>query len=141
MQLDLEEYLASMPIISPLTELASHDLVYLATPYSKYKDGIHAAYEEACRIAAELLKKGVKVYSPIAHTHSIAMVGDIDPLDHGIWLPFDEAIMRQCSAMCIAKMDGWLQSYGLDQEVKFFRRARKPVFTVESDGRLVENIT
>ena len=37
-------------------------LQYLATPYSKFPHGIQVAFEEACRLAARLLTKGIKVY-------------------------------------------------------------------------------
>ena len=60
---------------------------YLATPYSKYPGGPEAAFQMACRQAAILIKAKIPVYCPIAHTHPIAVQNDMDPFDHGIWLP------------------------------------------------------
>lgn len=109
-----------------LSELTG--LCYLGTPYTKYPDGIEAAFKEASRIAAKLLLAGVKVYSPIAHTHPIALYGKLDQLDLNIWLPFDEAMMHACGALIVAEMTGWEESKGLAHEIEFFERHGKPVF-------------
>lgn len=112
-------------------ELREFDLVYLATPYSKYKPGIELAFQHASALAAALLKLGVKVYSPIAHTHPLAIYGNIDPLDHSIWIPFDEAMMKACGALVVARMEGWQESRGIAHEIKFFKKRGKPVFYMD----------
>src|ERR1700686_5471517 len=48
-------------------------LCYLATPYTQYRDGIEAAFVQAASLAGRLLQARSFVYSPIAHTHPIAM--------------------------------------------------------------------
>lgn len=106
-------------------------LFYLATPYTKYADGIYAAFEDAARLAARLLRAGHVVYSPIAHTHPIATLGGIDPLDHTIWLDFDSRMMRAADAILVAQMDGWRESYGVNHEIEFFKSAGKPVFYLD----------
>ena len=108
-------------------ELTQYRLCYLATPYFKYEGGIHLAFVEASRYAAKLLEVGVKVYSPIAHTHPLAIYGNIDPLDHGIWIPFDEAMMDAAEALLVAEMPGWRESKGIRHEIDYFERAGKPV--------------
>lgn len=108
-------------------------LFYLATPYSKYPAGIDVAFVDAAKLAARLLKAGLKVYSPIAHTHPLAIHGKIDPLDHAIWLPFDEAMMRACDGLLVAHMDGWQQSKGVLHEIEFFTVASKPIFHLNID--------
>lgn len=106
-------------------------LNYLATPYSKFPHGIQVAFENACQIAARLLTRGVKVYSPIAHTHPIAIHGGLNPYDHSIWLPFDQAIMECCSGLIVAHMEGWDISYGIAEEIKFFNEFRKDIYDLE----------
>lgn len=108
-------------------------LCYLATPYSKYKPGLVKAFEDAAALAATLLVAGVKVYSPIAHTHPLAIHGHLDPLDHSIWLPFDEAMMNVCDVLIVAHMDGWEESYGIKHEIEFFTKANKPIFDLDPD--------
>lgn len=106
-------------------------LCYLATPYTRHKDGIEGAFRAAARLTAMLLRAGVKCYSPIAHTHPVAIHGMIDPLDHAIWLPFDEAMMTACHVLIVAHMDGWSESKGVAHEIEFFTKAGKPIFDLD----------
>jgi hypothetical protein len=106
-------------------------LIYLATVYSSNPDGITNAHVQASALTAKLLRKGMKVYSPIAHTHPIAVYGNIDPYDHSIWLPFDEAIMDVSDTLLIAKMENWQISKGINHEINVFRKAGKPIYTLD----------
>lgn len=103
-------------------------LCYLATPYTKYPAGIEAAFRDAARLAARLMLAGVNVYSPIAHTHPLAIYGNIDPLNHDIWMPFDKAMMDASESLLVAHMDGWDKSYGIAIEIDYFQREGKPIF-------------
>jgi len=111
-----------------LSELRKFALIYVGTPYSKWADGLDAAFVEASKLTARLMQAGLKVYSPIAHTHPLAVHGNIDPLDHSIWLPFDGAMMDKADAMIVAMMDGWETSKGVRHEIQVFTEAGKPVF-------------
>jgi Domain of unknown function (DUF1937) len=110
-----------------IEKLTKYRLCYLATPYSKFPSGIHCAFVEASIFAARLLALGVKVYSPIAHTHPLAIYGNIDPLDHDIWLPFDAAMMDASEALLIAEMPGWQTSKGIKHEIDYFTDAGKDI--------------
>lgn len=114
-----------------LSDLKKYDLIYVGTPYSKYPAGIEAAFVDACKLTARLLREGLKVYSPIAHTHPIAIHGEIDPYDHAVWLPFDGAMMEKSEAMIVAMMEGWETSYGVRHEIEVFAGAVKPVYFLE----------
>jgi len=108
------------------------DLAYLATPYSRYSGGnLDKAFKDAARLAAQLLIAGLKVYSPICHTHPIAIYGALDALDHSIWIPFDEAMMAAADVLIVAHMDGWDESRGIEHEIKFFEDAGKPIFDLD----------
>lgn len=100
---------------------------YLATPYSKYPGGLDDAWNDACRAAASLLRAGVPVYSPIAHTHPIAVNGGIDPLDYTFWLKIDEAMMAAADELIVVMMPGWERSKGIEHEVRYFTLADKPI--------------
>ncbi len=117
-------------MVRSMTEIETvrSQLSYLATPYTKYPGGIEVAFEHATKLAARLLQAEFKVYSPIAHTHPIATYGQLDPLDHSIWLSFDEAMLSACASLLVAQLDGWRDSYGVAQEIKFFLRAGKPIY-------------
>lgn len=126
---DIERLSGEMP--QPSSVLAQYRLCYLATPYTKFKPDINAAFVEAARIAALLLTTGVRVYSPIAHTHPLAIYGNLDPLDHAIWLPFDEAMMDAADCLIVARMQGWDESFGVKHEIEFFQRQSKPVIHID----------
>lgn len=101
---------------------------YLATPYSKYVDGIEMAFKLAAIYSAALIKAGLGVYSPIAHTHTIAMCGGLDPMDHSIWLPADRPLMDAAVGLIVCQMAGWLESHGVAHEIDVFCEADKPVY-------------
>ena len=114
-----------------IDQLKRHALVYVATPYSKYPGGTQAAFEDASAYAGRLLKAGVTVFSPIAHSHPLAVFGGIDGLNHDFWLGFDETFMRASDALCVVEMDGWEESHGVAREISFFRKQMKPVYFIK----------
>lgn len=103
------------------------ELWYLATPYSKFEWGIEAAAQKAARIAGKLLKSGENIYSPIVHSHYIAMICGMDPLDHDYWLEADKAFMQRCDGLIVALMPGWTKSKGIRMEIDAFQKAKKPI--------------
>lgn len=106
---------------------------YLATPYSKYPGGLEAAWIDACRVAGALMRQGVKIFSPIAHSHGIAIHGGLDPLDHDIWLPADEFFMQHCEGLIVARLEGWETSKGVAFETMRFTEMGKPIRYVDFD--------
>jgi hypothetical protein len=102
-------------------------LWYLATPYSKFSGGIEAAFQAAAKAAATLLRRGAAVYSPIAHTHPLAIYGQVDPYDHDIWMPLDHHMMSRSDGMIIVMMHGWEESKGISIEIETFRGMGKPI--------------
>lgn len=100
---------------------------YLGTPYSRYPGGIEAGFLAACRATAALIRAGVPVYSPIAHTHPVALAGGMDPLDHSIWLPADRPMMDAAHGLIVAMLPTWAESRGLAHEIEVFEAAGKPI--------------
>jgi hypothetical protein len=123
-----------------LLDLRSCGLVYLATPYTKYPDGMDVAFEAAAIVAGRLMKERVKVYSPVAHTHPLATYAKIDPTDRAIWLPGDEAMMQACHLCAVAELPGWHCSSGVARGIEWFTLANKPVVYLDPD-RLVVRAT
>ncbi len=114
-----------------LDKLNRYHLYYVGTPYTKYPGGIEDAFIEACRLTGELLLRGIKVYSPIAHTHPVAIHTGIDPLNLDVWLPFDAAMIEKSDAMIVAMMPSWRASTGVKHEIEEFRKARKPIYYLD----------
>lgn len=114
-----------------MTPAIPSGIAYLATPYSRYRYGHVQAHKDACKLAAHLVCAGIKVFSPIAHTHPIAVHGALDLLDHAIWLPLDEAMMEAAAVLIVAHMEGWDESSGVAHEVKFFEMRGKPIYDLD----------
>lgn len=110
---------------------AEHGYFYLATPYSRYPGGIEAAFVEACKAAAWLVRERIGVYCPIAHTHPVAMHGRVDPLDHRVWLPADAPLMEGAAGLIVCMMPGWEESYGIAQERAAFGWMEKETYFME----------
>lgn len=111
---------------------------YLATSYSKHPEGLQAAFEMAVRAAGVLSKAGVPVFSPIAHTHPIAMLCNMDPLDHTIWLPVDQPLIDAAHGIIVLRDGGWEESYGIAHERKCFMAAGKPELFMDTGEVPVE---
>lgn len=108
-------------------------LAYLATPYSLYQGGLERAWVDACKFTAGLIAAGIRVYSPIAFTHGVAIHGGLDPLDLDLWLPFDETMMAKADSLIVARMQGWDTSKGIAHEIQVFADARKPIFDLDPE--------
>lgn len=108
---------------------------YLASPYSRYPAGHDAACQDVCLLAARLFNAGVLVFSPIAHTHAIALAGGL----HGHfqqWAEFDEAMIAGSCGMIVAMMPGWRDSEGIAAEIEICGRLGKPVLYMDGDLNL-----
>jgi hypothetical protein len=104
---------------------------YVATPYSKHPEGQGVAYVQACQAAAYLIRHKVPIFCPIAHSHGIAVYGNLSLLDHNIWLPADKPMMDQAGGLLIVKIPTWDISFGIAEEKKEFEWANKPIEYLE----------
>jgi hypothetical protein len=112
---------------------------YLASPYSKFPEGLEEAFKQAAEQAALLVAAGVSVYAPIVATHPLAIYGGLDPLDHELWLPVDEPFMNAAKGLIVCMMEGWESSYGVNYEIKKFVDAGKPVLYM-TPGEVPEGV-
>ena len=110
--------------------------IYLGSPYSKYEAGHGAAARVVADAAAALMRRGLVIYSPIAHGHAIAAHGL--PLDWAFWKAQCQPLVDAAVGLIVLTMDGWQESVGLQYEIEEFVRAGKPILHV-SPRWLVEN--
>ncbi len=113
-----------------------YGLVYLATPYAKFPGGPHAAFVQACMLTAQLIKKGINAYSPIAHAHPVALHGNLDPHDYSLWLPYDLMLFKS-NSLFVAEMTGWEDSKGIKHEVEYFFKTGKPIYGLNPDTLII----
>lgn len=110
-------------------------IIYLACPYTHPDPVIRRArFEIATIVAANLIRQGKIVFSPITMTHPIdgVLAGDQNTLGSDYWVKFDEAFMRMCSEMMVIKADGWDKSSGIKREIEFFKEHGKPIKYIAS---------
>lgn len=98
----------------------------MSTPYSSFPGGYDAAFEEASKIAAKLLLNGVHVFCPIAHTHPISKLGQVDPTRYDIFMPLVEQFMTNAHGQIVMQMPGWDKSTGIQMEIDWFTVAGRP---------------
>ncbi len=96
-------------------------LVYLATPYSHPDESVRVTrWREVTRIAAQLMRDGQLIYSPISHTHHMACEFGL-PTAWEFWQAHDTAILRACRKLIVLQQEGWQESTGVNAEIEIAR--------------------
>ena len=107
-------------------------MIYLATPYSHSDPAVmEARFDQACRISGKLMAAGEIVFSPIAHTHPIAVRCEL-PRGWDYWQRYDREMILRASRVLVVKMDGWDTSKGIAGEIEIARECGVPVKYMEA---------
>lgn len=102
-------------------------LSYLASPYSHPDPEVRRQrFEDVCRIAGRLMSQGKLIFSPIAHTHPIAEMGDL-PKGFDFWEEFDRAMLAACGELLILRLSGWQESQGIAAEIEIATEMDIPI--------------
>jgi hypothetical protein len=107
--------------------------VYLASPYSKWEDKELAA-EIVAKAAADLMNRGLIIYSPITHGHVVAKHGL--PYSWDFWKRQCQPMIDAAAAIIVLEMDGWDSSVGMSYEIDEFERMGKPIVYLDPDNDL-----
>jgi hypothetical protein len=92
-------------------------LTYLACPYSHPDRDVRVArFEAVNRVASELMRQGLKVFSPISHTHPIAEAGEL-PLGWYYWLEYELVFLSASNKIIVLMLDGWKESTCVKGEI------------------------
>ncbi len=116
-----------------VSSLEKFSPIYLATPYTKVPDGLDLAYWRSCELAAKLIRAGLIVFSPIAHSHPVAIHGGINPLDLGLWMRQCEGLMPAFKLLLVGKLPWWQESVGIMREINWFRGLNRPVLYIDPE--------
>jgi nucleoside 2-deoxyribosyltransferase len=110
-------------------------MIYLASPYSHSDATIREQrFREACLAAAELIRNGEVVFSPIAHSHPIAAYGL--PSDWWFWERHDLQHLTRCDEIVVLTLDGWRESEGVHAEIRISKELGKQVRYLEPETQL-----
>ena len=107
----------------------------MASPFSHLDPAVRERrFQAACRVAAELTRKGRIVFSPIVYSYSLCQHGL--PLDWEFWQPYDLAFLAMCEEVVVLKLDGWEQSIGIQGEIAAAKALGKRVSFVDASDEV-----
>ena len=92
--------------------------IYLACPYTDPCPRImEARFQIINKEAGRLMQQGHLVFSPISHTHPIAVACEL-PRGFDFWQAYDRTFIDWCEELWVCRMDGWAKSKGVMSEIK-----------------------
>src|ERR1035437_5608982 len=109
-------------------------MIYLASPYSHPDPEVmEARFDEICRIAGYLMGQGEVVFSPISHTHPIAVRSTL-PRGWDYWERVDREFILASAKLVVAMIDGWRESIGVQAEISIAKDHGIPIEYLRVDG-------
>jgi hypothetical protein len=72
------------------------------------------------------MEAGHSIFSPIAHSHAIAVHGGLAK-DWGYWRNIDMEWIRLCGAVWVLQLQGWRESVGVTEEIRYAKIMQIPV--------------
>lgn len=103
------------------------ELTYLACPYSHKDETVKVSrFEAANKASSKLMKEGQYIFSPISHTHPIALAGGL-PGGWDFWEGYDRRILSCCDKIVVLRVPGWETSTGVQAEIKIGQELGIPV--------------
>lgn len=106
-------------------------MIYLACPYNHPDPAVkQQRFEAVNRAAARLMHDGAAIFSPISHTHPIALAGEL-PGGWDYWERYDREMLGMCAALYVLMLDGWEQSVGVTAEINIARELGLPITYLE----------
>jgi hypothetical protein len=104
---------------------------YLACPYTHADEHMEQRrYEQVTAIAADLMRQGLVVYSPITSMHYLARRVKVNEID---WLQHDLTILARCDKLIVLQLEGWEGSGGIRCEIEAAEEHNIPIEYMEFD--------
>lgn len=107
--------------------------VYFASPYTPVNgESVASRVTAACKCAAQLMREGLAVFSPIVHSHYIAdHLDESIRMDHEFWMHQDLGILAHAERMIVLRLPGWQVSRGIRREMDEANRLGIPIDFLE----------
>ena len=104
--------------------------IYLAIPYNDPDSAIREnRFEIANTISARLMNMEYNVFSPISHSHPIAVQCGL-PKGYEFWKEWNKTFIEWCDELHVVCIDGWRESRGVQDEIRIANEMGKPVFLI-----------
>ncbi len=105
-------------------------VAYLACPYSDPDPNVKALRHTIVnRVAFDLIRQGILVYSPLTHNLPIDQQGIFGSWKD--WKEFDHAMLARCNRLLILKLPGWEASKGVAAEIAYAKECGIPIEWME----------
>lgn len=102
-------------------------LTYLACPYSNPDPDVRERrFRAVNKVAGQLMAAGALIFSPISHTHPIAVACDL-PRGWDFWHAYDRAFIEASEKLIVLMLDGWADSIGVKAEIAIATELGIPV--------------
>lgn len=122
------EPLAEMAALVPRHVVApASGYWFLASPYTKYPAGLCAAFKLAVETRGLLIAAGIPVFSPVIHSHPVAMACGLDPVNLTLWLATEAPMRLAARGMIELRAANWEMSVGMTAERREFILHGKPI--------------
>lgn len=101
--------------------------IYLAAPYSHANAKvIESRVKIINSAAAKLISNGYMVFSPISHSHYIAIENDL-PGEFEFWQKVNHSFIEWADIVAVLKIPGWEYSRGIKDEIEYATSLRKQI--------------
>ena len=101
--------------------------IYLACPYTHNSALVKEhRFKFANHIAAQLMKAGNIVFSPISHSHPIATQCGLD-MGLEFWMAQDLSFIQWCDELVVLTIKGWEESKGVTREIEIASYMKKEI--------------
>ena len=109
-------------------------VLYLAGPYSHDLPQVRQwRHDELSGCAGWFMRTGITVYSPISHTHAIALSNKDMPVDWAFWEKHDRKMLQMCDGLLVLLLCGWNTSIGVTAEIEIAKEMEMPIFWVRKN--------
>jgi len=103
--------------------------IFLCAPYTNHDPEIVNARVTAINAhAAFLMNQRHIVFSPISHSHPIAIENDM-PTTFEFWQRQNREFIVWCDVVMVLRLNGWQESRGLVDEMKYAKLINKRAVT------------
>lgn len=118
------------------TKFSEKPFIYLASPFTHARKEIRdVRFELACLATANMLRKGLFVFSPIVSSVPVVDIGHFEGPTWDEWSDYDREFISRCiDRVWILSIEGWDQSRGVRSEVIHALESDLPVSMVDING-------
>lgn len=107
-------------------------LYYLAVPYQGSEDEKKYRSDFSLQAVTTFLRQGIHVFAPVNYVNKIAEELALPSLEErrDFIMPYLLDFLKVSKGMVLITIDGWQNSWGVQQELKFCHEHKIPVYSM-----------